>query len=572
MKKGYWLARLWGLWALCSLAACGGMRTAPVSGTSLTPGAAACSAAALTNPAADPSGLGGTGARAARGPDPGGIGGTGSVATGSGLGGTGRPLQAGVGNGLGGTGSPLMTGQEGLGGTGIVGVVTGFASICVNGVEVEYEPNTPVERDGQASPISDLAVGQLVALQAVGQGDQLRASRIAVLDAAVGPLTALDTASGRFEVMGQAGTALERDDLVGLMVGDWVRVSGQRLSSGDIRATRVQRASAGQATVTGPFSMSGTQGVRVGNTPLTVSTLPAGLVEGQEVGVRGQWIDGRLKAQEVRARPTHAAVGGSREVLLQGYVHSLRGRELQLGYESLTLSEQVRIDGGDLSTLRVDQAVQVRGRMDAQSRVTVERLEFRREGRRGEARPSSTATVARPAAAAAGDDSAGSNSGKNSGNASSGGSSDGGQGRGRGRGRGGSDGGGSNSGSGSSGSGSSGSGSSGSGSSGSGSSGSGSSGSGSSGSGSSGSGSSGSGSSGSGSSGSGSSGSGSSGSGSSGSGSSGSGSSGSGSSGSGSSGSGSSGSGSSGSGSSGSSSSGSGDSGKGRGRGRGGKD
>ena len=510
MKIWYWLARLWGLWVMCSLAACGGMRTTPVSGPSLTPGAAACSVAALTNPAADPSGLGGTGARAARGPDPGGIGGTGSVATGSGLGGTGRPLQAGVGSGLGGTGGPLVAGREGLGGTGIVGVVTGFASICVNGVEVEYEPNTPVERDGQASPIGDLAVGQLVALQAVGRGDQLRASRIAVLDAAVGPLTALDAASGRFEVMGQAGTALERDDLVGLVVGDWVRVSGQRLSSGAIRATRVQRAPAGSATVTGPYSMSGTQGVRVGNTPLTVSTLPAGLVEGQEVGVRGQWIDGRLKAQEVRPRPTYAAVGGSREVLLQGYVHSLRGRELQLGYESLTLGEQVRIDGGDLSTLRVDQAVQVRGRMDAQSRVTVERLEFRREGRRGETRPSSAAnatantTVTRPADATPGNDSAGSNPDS---------SGDSGQGRGRGRGRGGSDGGGSNSGSGSSGSGSSGSGSSGSGSSGSGSSGSGSSGSGSSGSGSSGSGSSGSGSSGSGSSGSGSSGSGSSGSG-----------------------------------------------------------
>jgi Domain of unknown function (DUF5666) len=441
MKNGFRLARWWGLWALLSLAACGGIHTPSAPVQSLTPGAAACSVAALTNPAADPSGIGGTGAPAARGPDPGGIGGTGSVATGN-----------------------------GLGGTGIVGVVTGFASICVNGVEVEYEPTTPVERDGQASPISELAVGQWVALQAVGEGDQLRASRIAVLDAAVGPLTALDAARGRFEVMGQTGTALERDDLKGLAVGDWVRVSGQRLSDGDIRATRVQRAPAGQAKVTGPFSVSGTQGVRVGLTPLTVSALPVGLVEGQEIGVRGQWIDGRLTVQELRVRPTRAVVGGSREVLLQGYVHSLRGRELQLGYESLTLDDQVRIEGGDLATLRVDQPVRVRGRVDAQNRVTVQRLEFRGEGRRGEARPPSTGAgagaAARPGGATSGNDSAGSNA--------SGSNSDGGQGRGRGRGRGGSDGG-SNSGSGSSGSGSSGSGSSGSGSSGSGSSGSGSS-------------------------------------------------------------------------------------------------
>ncbi|MFC3683974.1 DUF5666 domain-containing protein [Hydrogenophaga luteola] len=473
MKLPVCPTRRWVLPLLLALSGCGGM--APLH---QTPGAAACSVASLSNPAAEPSGIGGTGAPAVRGPDPGGIGGTGQVAKGNGIGGTGRPV---------------LAGEEGLGGTGIVGVVTGFASICVNGIEVEYGPSTPVERGGQSSRLGDLAVGQLVALQAGGTGDQLLASRIVVIDAAVGPLTALDAAAGRFEVMGQVATALERSDLQGLVVGDWVRVSGQRISSGEIRATRVQRAIAGQAVVTGPYASSGAGGARVGDTPLTLSSPPDGVVPGQEVGVRGQWVDGRLQVQALQVQPTRAAVAGSREVLLQGYVHRLSGRELQLGYESLVLDERSRIEGGDLGALRVDQPVQVRGRVDERQRLLVERLELRSEGRRGERE-----RQAAPAGATTTPATAGNNSTTGSGSDDSG--------RGRGRGRGGRDGGGGDSGSsGSSGSGSGGdsggdsgrgrgrgrggdSGSSGSGSSGSGSSGSGSSGSGSSGSSSSGSG------------------------------------------------------------------------------------
>jgi hypothetical protein len=467
----------------------------------------------------------------------------------------------GGGNGLGGTGQALAASEGGLGGTGIVGVVTGFASICVNGVEVEVDPSMPVDRNGAAEPLSLLEVGQLVVLQASGKGDQLRASRVSVMDAAVGPLTVVDQRSGRFAVMGQSALALERDDLQGLAVGDWVRVSGQRLSSGEVRATRVQRvAPTAQAFTTGTYVATGVMGLAVGGTPLTVTSLPVGLRDGLEVAVAGDWDGARLRVREWRLQPTRQALEGVREVLLQGYVHGLRDRELLLGYEALRLDERVQVFGGDLSSLRMDQSVQVRARFDAQRRLTVERIELRNEGKRGEFVPS--ATVSRPVAntpTTSIPSGSAASSGSSSGGTSASSAADDSSGRGRGRGRGNGDGDSaesSGSGSGNRGSSNSGSGSD----------------SGGQGRGRGRGGDGSSGSSGSGSSGSGSSGSGSSGSGSSGSGSSGSGSSGSGSSGSGSSGSGSSGSGSSGSGSSGSGSSGSGDSGKGRGRGRGGDD
>jgi len=361
--------------------------------------------ASLVNPAALAPGLGGTGAPALALQTPGGMGGTGGALRNPG----------GIG-GIGGTGQVAQS--PGLGGTGIVGVVTGFSSICVNGEKVEYHPATPVERDGSVVPHSALAVGQVVALQASGQGTRLQADRIAMLDAAVGPLSMVDLASGRFVLMGQAGTALEVVDLMGLKPGEWVRVSGHRLVSGEIRASRVTATEPGVAQVTGPLTVAVGAEWRVGTTPVRPDAQArlGALVVDQEVTVSGTWDGTRLLARETRAHPTRKALGAVSEVLLQGYVHDVKGNQLRLGFESLTLSHVQQVLGGQLSALRAGQPVLVRGRFDAQQRLVVDQLEFTRESRRG---------------------SGGSNSSDRSGSSSSSdGSDSSGQGRGRGRGRG----------------------------------------------------------------------------------------------------------------------------------------
>lgn len=368
--------------------------------------------ASLVNPATPVPGLGGTGAPAVVAAVPGGIGGTGQPAQRPGLGGTGQVA------------------GHGVGGTGIVGVVTGFGSICVNGLRVEYTPDTPVLRDGQPAPQSALAVGQVVALQAGGDGARLRAGRIAVLDTAVGPLSVVDAASGRFELMGQSGTALERADLAGLLPGQWVRVSGHRLASGEIRASRVQASEPGLAWVSGPAQPEA-GGWRVGTTPVVPENTawPADLAPGQELGVLGRWTGDRLVASQFVSRPTRTALGAVDDVVLQGYVHGVQGRELRLGFDTLTLGQVLQVLGGSLDALRAGQPVLVRGRVDGQQRLVVDRLEFRHEGRRGERGSVTTGSDDSDDR----DDSDNSGSGSGSGN----GGDSGGQGRGRGRGRGG---------------------------------------------------------------------------------------------------------------------------------------
>ena len=71
--------------------------------------------------------------------------------------------------GFGGTGDAVATSllpKDTQGGVAIIGVVTGFASICVNGEEVFYDESTPVYDNGMAARLSSLATGKMVMLKA----------------------------------------------------------------------------------------------------------------------------------------------------------------------------------------------------------------------------------------------------------------------------------------------------------------------------------------------------------------------------------------------------------------------
>lgn len=162
--------------------------------------------------------------------DPGGIGGTGIE--GGGIGGTGQRAEAEV---------------------GVLGVVTGFASICVNGIEIHYDAATPVSLNGASATAGALAIGQVVAVQAIGSGTQARARAIDIVDAAVGPLSDVQAGGTLLQVNGQRVRVQERTLLGGALTreqlaaagGQTVRVSGLRAPDGAIVATRIEPAAAG---------------------------------------------------------------------------------------------------------------------------------------------------------------------------------------------------------------------------------------------------------------------------------------------------------------------------------------
>jgi len=352
----------------------------------------------MANPCAQggASGIGGTGLWSDTG-----IGGTGKPVVlrdpdshddGSGTGGTG--LQA-DGRGVGGTGHG--DDGSGLGGTSVVGVVTGFGSVCVNGLELHYDGQTPIAQDGEPVSARSLAVGQWVSVQASGQGDSLRARFIAVHSALVGPVSWVSPSGDHFVSLGQMVRLhriyLQNADPADPEVtpGQMVRVSGVRDVNGDLLATRVEKVRPdAPVRIMGELAPKGGGVGRVGNLVVTglKPTQAAGLVQ-----LRGKLRGDVLHVEQVLAEPVGASLERAHRVVLQGPVVAKKvSGELDLGYARVkvpqaalpqvhvgdwvrvetTRGQGARLEGR--SVVRED-LIRVRDRMDLEKAGTSDRPE-----------------------------------------------------------------------------------------------------------------------------------------------------------------------------------------------------
>ncbi|MCX7081129.1 MAG: DUF5666 domain-containing protein [Pseudomonas sp.] len=310
-------------------------------------------------------GVGGTGAPIVQ--RPGGIGGTGAVA--GGVGGTGIRTDNG---GVGGTGAPIMQRPGGTGGTGIVGTITGFASICINGVEVHFARDVPVSENGIAATSAQLAVGQVVAMEAVTSQRGLEAGRISILHIYEGPLTALPSASAPLRVMGQpvrlASGAWVAE---GLRPGEPVRVSGLRNAHGEVVASRIDRAPGlRDASAIGSIDRTGSlQGLKLSNYPA-----PA-----EEVLVRGHWSGRELDVTQSRPDPSLPFIGRAHQAVIEGLVQVRQDRHLVVGGFNVTLEHDAVFVGEQPSELALDQRVRVSGVFSGAREVRATRIEIRHE-------------------------------------------------------------------------------------------------------------------------------------------------------------------------------------------------
>lgn len=154
--------------------------------------------------------------------------------------------------GIGGTGSPVRTADRGIGGTGapsrtgILGVITGFASVCLAGQEVEYGADLPVQVDGRSAGLDALRAGQVAVV--VADGARPVAASLAVRHEVSGPVERIEP-DGALRVAGQrvlppAGAAVPQP-------GSFVLVSGFRRMDGSIVATRLDARGPGEVLVRG---------------------------------------------------------------------------------------------------------------------------------------------------------------------------------------------------------------------------------------------------------------------------------------------------------------------------------
>jgi hypothetical protein len=300
-----------------------------------------------------------------------GIGGTGAWPGDDGIGGTGAS-PGGDDSGIGGTG---VSAQSTI---GVVGTITGFASICVDGLEIHYDADTPVRIDGRPASVGDLAVGQVVEVVAEGHLPELHARDLTVRHVVVGPVSGGEADGAILRVAGQGVALVPETQLPDassgsgpdtLVLGTVVRVSGMRRQDGVVVASRITRGQADEEVqIIGPVD-SDVSGLSIAGTPLEIVG-DVRLAVGEEVRVAGRWTGAALRVDGAEAMPRVPFDGRVAWIDVEGFPRWSANGELRVGGVAVA-GDIASLAFGQLAT---DARVRIGARLEGRG-VVVDRIQ-----------------------------------------------------------------------------------------------------------------------------------------------------------------------------------------------------
>jgi hypothetical protein len=208
-------------------------------------------------------------------------------------------------------------------------VITGFASICVNGLEVRYDNSASVDIGGVPALPALLRAGQVVAVQAHGSQSAPVASAISVRQDVVGRIETVEPGTGRLTIAGQlVAVGANTRGAAGIRLGDWVAVSGLWNANGTLVASRIDAAKPGGFNVHGQVVLDGGL-ARVGGLTLT-GTAASGLTSGQFVAVSGHYESGEalvvaVAVDSLASDPASYFGPGVKHLVLESFVRVSNG-------------------------------------------------------------------------------------------------------------------------------------------------------------------------------------------------------------------------------------------------------
>ncbi len=301
--------------------------------------------------------------------------------------------------GGGGSGSSVTSGSLSS------GVITGFGSVFVNGIEYDTS-GASIMVNGIPANESDLAVGMVVNLHGTANANGTTGSALSVdyRDDLEGLVQQNNyTASGTLTVMGltvrvdnttvfqSAVPAVTGFDTI--QVGNIIEVSGNRLDSTTIQATRVEVKKASQngdeIEVKGVISMLTATSFQIGTLTVDYSaaaSLPTvTLSDGLFVEVKSiQGIDslsGNLIASEIKLESNgKSGIEGNdgEEVELSGPIGTgPSSTGFSLNGTSVLISNNTSFKRGTLSTIAEGVQVEVEGTLNSNGELVADKVSFR---------------------------------------------------------------------------------------------------------------------------------------------------------------------------------------------------
>lgn len=316
--------------------------------------------------------------------------------------------------GLSGCGSSSSSGSTGgTGARATTGVITGFGSVFVNGVEYETTGAT-FSLDDAAGSEDGLAIGMVVTVEGEVNSDGTTgtATSISFADDVEGLILSATLAAdgtGTMNVMGQtvtitAGTRFESNvnsvtALAQLAAGNVVEVSGFSSGDGQIVATYIELKALAYTAgddmeVKGTISNLDTTAKTFSLGDLVVyyngadmSDIPStGLANGLYVEAKssdGFDLSNRLIASQVEVEGDGKAgidADDGDDVELEGMVTAVTSAtEFKLNAQSVRISESTEFEHGTADMIAVDVRLEVEGTMDGDVLVA-DKIEFRAEG------------------------------------------------------------------------------------------------------------------------------------------------------------------------------------------------
>jgi hypothetical protein len=283
----------------------------------------------------------------------------------------------------------------------VLGTVTGFGSVIIEGVKYDDSVASVKVEDDSASPRNDVPsavkLGMKVEVQADDNG---RANTLKISPELFGKIAAGSRTADGFVVAGQtvkvsvvatqttAVTVFEGvANLAGLADGDFVEVHGARDGSGNIVATRVERkdpSAAAAIRVTGTVSgfNSADKTFTVGglivkfDTATRMNPVGATIANGQRVAV---WSDTPIAGNQLTAKSLSVRASGLANndlARLGGVITDLNVPAKTFKLDGVDVdATRAQFDNGTLSDLANGRRVRVAGTFAA-SKVTADRIKF----------------------------------------------------------------------------------------------------------------------------------------------------------------------------------------------------
>ena len=278
-----------------------------------------------------------------------------------------------------------------------VGIVTGFGSVFVDGVEYDTSSAEVTMRDVPAS-LADLQVGHYVEVKGHSHGAGYHADVIRYHNVLEGPISSVNVAANSFVAMGQTvlltdytslGDGIEPATIEGLAVGDVVEVSGMVPFEGPIEATRIDiKPDGGPYDVTGYVSNVVSGSYRFNINALVVDYSGANMADfpggvpsaGDLVLVKGFTFapDGSLLAIEVELRSDDWLAASAGDVLkVDGVITDfVSTTDFKVASRPVTTTTATVLERGTPADLANGVQVMVEGKANAAGILVAAKIRF----------------------------------------------------------------------------------------------------------------------------------------------------------------------------------------------------